>query len=843
MNAKLKRSKKQGRPYGAAAPKRAEFSRRPGRGKSGGDEGDAAEAAPRESRSARAAPGSDFRFFPPERHALWPTEFTDAAFRPLRLIPRKWREEWPHMLAVFVMVLGLYAYTTPRLVTLEDDGLFIGNLHYFGVAHPPGYPMHTLLGGIFYHLLGFLLPSGPGDIAPPAFRGHFFSGFAGAVACAAIYAIVVMLLRGRVFAYLAGLAYGASRTFWSQAIITEVYTLNAMFFFIVLALCIRYAGHLGRSDKMHARLFVAIAFCYGLGISTHYPILFLGSVGLGMMVLSQLKNIIPRIPLGGLVLASAVLPFYGWMVARSQSGTPANFYGPIEDLDQFLFYVLRKGYSGVDTQEHVGIADKIVFAKSLGDDMLWQFTPLGFVFVVLGFAVMARSRHNWLWLSLAVSWFMSSVLLIYLLDFKAEFIWLAAFRVYHLLAFGIMAIWLALGAAWFTDRFRRWLSARALAHVGAVLGALVVAGSVTAHWEQNNRKDYRWAHDLGMARINSVEQNAALFTFDDLDLPVGYLHWVEGVRPDLEVFNDQGLVYGNRLYPPLIPDHPPAGRPDVRSKAGDLRTYQEEAEKTGRPVYYHAQRRDLFAHPRFGSDFLGFFRRVNFQGPHDRVLLSEHLVRWLDENVRPDLKITDRWTRQQHYTTVATLVNAIVLAGQHGFELDDKWEEVIDRARENNALTRIITDDQYLRSGAMDRRQMREELKWTQIYGIDEDTILDRSMRAHFYLLGARIAAELYGEGEAAPCPTDGARCNFSDYAEALAGALAAVPGAGNPALAPALDFYFRNERHCDFIRLVEKTYPSADKIPPEHLRRLRQARRQGGCASEAATAEAGGDA
>ena len=831
MNAKIKRSKKQGRPYGAPAPKRAAPPRR--RERIQGDNGDNLRPEPpREGRPARKAPPSDFRYFPPERHSLWPTEFTAAAFRPLRLTPRNWREEWPHMLAVFLVVLGLYAYTTPRLVTLEDDGLFIGNLHYFGVAHPPGYPMHTFLGGVFYHLLGFL------NISTPAFRGHFFSGFAGAVACAAIYAAVIQLARGRVFAYLAGIAYGASRTFWSQAIIAEVYTLNAMFFFIVLAMCIRYGGHLGRATKSHARLFVLIAFFYGLGLATHYPILGLGSIGLGMMVLSQLKNIIPRIPLGGIVLAAATLPPYGWMVWRSQSGTPANFYGPIEDFDQFLFYVLRKGYSGVDTQEHVGIADKIVFAKSLGDDMLWQFTPLGFFFVVVGFVMMARSRHNWLWLSLAVSWFMSSVLLIYLLDFKAEFIWLAAFRVYHLLAFGIMAIWLALGAAWCVDLLRRWMSARALAHVGALAGALVVVGSVAAHWEQNNRKDYRWAHDLGMARINSVEQGAALFTFDDLDLPVGYLHWVEGVRPDLEVFNDQGLVYGNRLYPPLIPDNPPKGRPDVRSKAGDLRKYQEEAERSGRPVYYHAQRRELFSHPRFGSDFLGFFRRVNFQGPHDRVLLSDHLIKWLDENVRPDLKITDRWTRQQHYTTVATLVNAIVLAGQHGFDLDDKWEEVIDRARLNNALTRIITDDQYLRGRTMERAQMREELRWTQTYGINEDTILDRAMRAHFYLLGARIAAELYGEGEDAPCPSDVSRCNFSTYEEALRGALASVPGEGNPALSPALDYYFREERYCDFIALVEKTYPSADKIPAPHLRRLRQARRQGGCGSVAASGE-----
>ena len=227
-----------------------------------------------------------------------------------------------------------------------------------------------------------------------------------------------------------------------------------------------------------------------------------------------------------------------------------------------MFYVLRKGYSGVDKQAGVGWDDKLVFFESLVNDMVWQFTPLGFAFVVLGFIAMSRSRYNWLWLSLTVSWFMSSLLLVILLDFKAEFIWLSAFRVYHLLAFGIMAIWLALGAAWFIDLLRSFMSLLTRRNLGFMIAASVVGLSVAAHWEINNRRDYRWAHDLAVAKLNSVEANSVLFTFDDLDLPVGYLHFVEGLRPDLKVYNDQGLVYGDRLYSPLIPDKSPPGSPE-----------------------------------------------------------------------------------------------------------------------------------------------------------------------------------------------------------------------------------------------------------------------------------------
>ena len=63
------------------------------------------------------------------------------------------------------------------------------------------------------------------------------------------------------------------------------------------------------------------------------------------------------------------------------------------------------------------------------------------------------------------------------------------------------------------------------------------------------------AHDFSLFKLNSVEPDTVLFTFDDLDVPIGYLRYVEGIRPDVDVLNDQGLVFGNRLYSPLISEN------------------------------------------------------------------------------------------------------------------------------------------------------------------------------------------------------------------------------------------------------------------------------------------------
>lgn len=747
------------------------------------------------------APPKDKRplYFPPERNSLYPSEFIAAAFRPYRLIARNWRDEIPHLFVVFFIVLLLYGFTTPHKVTLEDDGLFIANLKFFGVAHPPGYPVHTFLGGLFYHILPF---------GSPAFKGHFFSGFAGAVACAAIYASIIMLVRGRIFGYLGGITAGAGKTIWSQAIIAEVYTLNMAFFFIVLALCIRYASHQGRATQLHNRLLFTIAFVYGVGAANHYPILGLGTSGLILLVLSQLKHILPNALKAACLALLGLAPPYLWMVWRSYTITPANFYGPIETMDQFWFYFLRSGYSGVDKQEGVGWEDKLVFAEALATDMIWQFTPIGFFFVVVGIGVLLRSRYSWLAFSLLVSWFTSSVLLVYLLDFQASFIWLAAFRVYHLLAFGIMAIWMACGAAWVVDRLS-FLPHMLQKQIGGVFLVVIFSFTVYSHWEVNNRSDYHWAHDLAMAKINSVEPNAVLFTFDDLDLPVGYLHFVEDVRPDLKVYNDQGLVYGDRLFSPLTPDYPPPGHPNAPNKAAILRQF---IDSSNRPIYYHPARRDLYRHPSYGSDTLGFLRRVNREDASERVILSDYLRQWLSDNVGIGDSITDLWTKQQHYSTVSQLVGTVLNASQHGFPLNDEWQEVIERAREHNTLARLVSNTHLIYDPQTPQEKLEAELQWAESLDPSKESLLTTKTRSDFYALWATLIDRLSGRDD-------------PQYEEVLQRGLDQHDGNDNSALPILLQFYYNGERFCDFIQTIERFYPRTEDIPKNQLRSLRKAR------------------
>ena len=712
-----------------------------------------------------------------------------AITTPPTLVPRRWRGEMPHMAAVFMAVFLLYAFTAPRFITLEDDGLFIANLHFWGVAHPPGYPLHTLLGGVFYHLLPF---------GSPAFKAHLFSGFAGAGASAAIYAIVAMLMQGRVFAYLGGLAGAATATFWSQAIIAEVYTLNALLFFILLALTLQYASFSGGDPKKHRRLFFALAAITGLGLANHYPLLLLGGVGIFLLTIPQWRRYWRLLPLGVLTAITTAAPLYGWMVWRSYAQIPANFYGPIDTVDKFLFYVGRQGYAKVDKQEWVSWQDKFFFWQDLGGDMLWEFTPLGLVLILAGCWAMLRSASlRSVWLGLFVSWFMAAPLLIMLLDFQRGLIALWVMNVYRVTAVGVMAIVLAVGASWVVQR----LGAKWRGSLAALLGVVVVGGAVATHWEQNNRRHYRWANDLAHTKLASLPPQAILFTYDDLDIPLGYLHYVEGVRPDIDLYNDKGLNFNNRLFSPWPDSLQVRQNPEAA-----LRDFIKE--NAARPIYYHILRRPIFNPRGGGSVFTGFFRHLAPSAQPEQVTLSEAVLQWAERHIDQS-GISDIWTRQLHYGFVASLINQIGPAHLRG-ELAAAWTPIITRAREANVDARV-----FYGLAALDREEppldFAEELAWADAYNVAGDLRMSWKGRLRFYLYHAQLVRQLRGEAD-------------PQYERLLKKTLA-QKGAGdaNPAIPLLLRLYEMGGRPCDFMALVDSLCPAAGTFPNNHICSLRE--------------------
>lgn len=441
------------------------------------------------------------------------------------------RQEWPHPVVVFLVLLALYAATAPRTVALEDDGLFILSSFFLGIEHPPGYPLHTLLGHLFT-----LLPVGS-----VAFRVHLMSAFFGALTCAVVWLCVQALTRERVWAYFAALGLGVSRAFWSQSLVAEVYTLNTFFVFLLVHLGLR----LGSSERFAPRTASLMAFLFGLSLSNHWPLMLLVSPAFAILLWPHRSKIIRWLPT--LVPLSLLgLSPYAWLVVRSWSDPVFSFYGPLTSPGEFWTMVSRAGYASIDASASATWIDRLYFLRYFGQQLILQFAIVGTALGLLGAIVQWRTWGCRVSMCLTVIFLMPSVVLIFLLGFDYDFLHAHIYSVYPLPAYAIVAVWMALGLMHLARarRFAGWF-----VHViGLISISLIAAMSART----NLRAGYDWSSRYARTILLPLPANTILFVSGDAEVgAVGYFHLIEGVRPDVTVMNPGGLGFDTRIFHPL----------------------------------------------------------------------------------------------------------------------------------------------------------------------------------------------------------------------------------------------------------------------------------------------------
>lgn len=125
-----------------------------------------------------------------------------------------------------------------------------------GTAHPPGYPLHTMLSHVFS-----LIPVGT-----IAYRVNLMSAAFGAAAAAMAVLLALETGTSRAAAALGALVLAFGVSFWHFSVLAEVYTLSA-----ALLLAIAYWLVRWRHSGADVHLFAA-AGCYALAIGNHLSI-------------------------------------------------------------------------------------------------------------------------------------------------------------------------------------------------------------------------------------------------------------------------------------------------------------------------------------------------------------------------------------------------------------------------------------------------------------------------------------------------------------------------------------------------------------------------------------------
>ncbi|MDP9352435.1 MAG: DUF2723 domain-containing protein [Chloroflexota bacterium] len=406
------------------------------------------------------------------------------------------------------MVLN-YLSTLAPTVLAGDSGRFQARAYVLGIGHPTGYPTYIMLGKLFTYLP-------VGDIA---YRVNLSSAVY-AVATIVLVFLIALRLTSTVPAALATLAFAVSRTFWSQAVIAEIYTLNALLVSASLLTLLLWRDT--RKDKY----LLAAAFLAGFSLTNHMTSGLLIPAAMMFVWLTDRS----RFRDWKLVARTALLFMIGltpylYLPIRAAMDPPLN-YGDPSTLGNFFYLVTGRQFAGrMFAFGPEQLPDRLILYFG---QLHEQYSP-GLLLLALAGTILGFRRLG------AATWVLLATFFAGTLAYALEYN-IPDIAVYFIPTYLVLAIAMAVGIQALLDLVERFSTPlpRTLATASLSLALVLVIGwtwwTNYASVDQSNNYSQR---EL-IERVAQAPARAAIYDPSNTT-SLQYLRYVERRRLDLLV--------------------------------------------------------------------------------------------------------------------------------------------------------------------------------------------------------------------------------------------------------------------------------------------------------------------
>ena len=286
----------------------------------------------------------------------------------------------------FGLPLAIYIASAYHDVGYWDVGEMDTVPYILGIAHPPGFPLYTLIGWAFTHLV---------PIGSVAFRMSLLSALAMAGVCWLIF---------RIAGIAAALLYAFGEDVWAHATRAEAHALAALASVAVLYFVLRWlrAGH--------TRDLYCCALAFGLGIAVH-PVVACTLPGILAAVIARAHETSPRVlRVASLIACASAAIWFAYLPLRSGE-IAARRLDPAAALGitggAFWNYgdpVLVENFEALVTGGEVGVGDvrygytSHAYTRGVAHFVglaLVEFTPVGCLLAIGGLVFMFRRDLTW----------------------------------------------------------------------------------------------------------------------------------------------------------------------------------------------------------------------------------------------------------------------------------------------------------------------------------------------------------------------------------------------------------------------------------------------------------------
>lgn len=292
---------------------------------------------------------------------------------------RKNRSYWIGFLSLLLVVGAVYLGTQVYTIYGGDAGDLVSAIETAGVAHPPGYPLYTLLG----IAANKFIPWGT-----VAWRIAFLSSIPAVLTILILFDLLYFLTKRLFISLISVLVLAFSYPFWLYSVVVEVFSLNNLFTVVILWNSLHF---LVEAKKKYL---YAGTFAFGLSVSHHHIILFLAPF-LAMILWQRRKFFTRKIIFISFILFSVGLIPYLYVFAAASFSPPINWLG---EATLFNFWQLFSRATYGTFKAGGFIANEPVL-RLWGLYGFWDFAYkdfriLGVILFLFGFFYLRRRQKN-----------------------------------------------------------------------------------------------------------------------------------------------------------------------------------------------------------------------------------------------------------------------------------------------------------------------------------------------------------------------------------------------------------------------------------------------------------------
>lgn len=424
-------------------------------------------------------------------------------------------------------------------IVMQMNGIYGGDAgdlttaaYYWGIPHPPGYPLYTFLSGLIIRLLPF------GTVA---WKACFMSSIPSALSLFFLWRLCYRLTKSSVISTLSSILFGLSGPVWLNSITQEVFGLFSLINIVFLERALVWF------DEKKIKQLYFLAFWVGISL-THQHVIFVTYLGMLLFILWRRRDllILMRNHYRKVVLF-VLLGFLPYVYAPITSSLGTVFdMEHAASIEGFIRLVSRASYGTFQATAGGAplLLNRVLNVYTFFQFIVRDFTLPGVIFIFIGLFSMRKYQEN-LYDFITVSLF-SWIFFFFFAGFSQLLNYhIGTSERFFIVPYQLMIICFAYGMNSFYVR-------KKYSMLIFIIGICLLIGFLFPQWNRTYQAYRLLRTDKSMEQLaidvmRSAPENSMIFLFEDTTTyAMYYSYFVQRLRPDIKFIFFRWL--GNKHY-------------------------------------------------------------------------------------------------------------------------------------------------------------------------------------------------------------------------------------------------------------------------------------------------------